>query len=89
MADRLSGYFVVGMLVGRPDPPLGCSSTLRAVGQGVALLVVTCPCALGLVTPLTLTIAWAGRPVAGCSSKGGDAVQQLGCRGIMFQTRRR
>lgn len=86
MADRLSGYFVVGMLALGVltfaawlfiDPP-------RAVDQGVALLVVTCPCALGLATPLTLTIALGRAARRGMLIKGGDAVQQLAKPGIMF-----
>lgn len=79
MADRLSGVFVVGMLslaavafvvwlVINPS---------RALDTSVALLVVTCPCALGLATPLTLTVALGRAAQRGILVKGGDAIQSL------------
>ena len=54
LADRISGHFVAAVLVLaavtlglwlRWDPA-------HAVDHAVALLIVTCPCALGLATPL-------------------------------------
>lgn len=79
LANRLSAWFVVGMT------SLAIVTGLiwlfidphRAVDQSVAMLVVTCPCALGLATPLTLTVALARASRQGLLIKGGDAVQRL------------
>ncbi|MBL8761616.1 MAG: heavy metal translocating P-type ATPase [Phycisphaerae bacterium] len=85
-ADRLSKYFNIGMpiagLVGGIawmfiDPA-------QAVERAVALLVVTCPCALGLATPLTFTIA-AGRAARrGMMIKGGEAIELLTRPGVIY-----
>ena len=59
LADRITGYFVAGVatlailtatlwLMWAPD---------EAMRHVVALLVITCPCALGMATPLSLAVA--------------------------------
>jgi Cu2+-exporting ATPase len=49
-----------------------------AVEHAVALLIVACPCALGLATPLALTAAIGRSARRGILIKGGDAVERLG-----------
>jgi Cu2+-exporting ATPase len=86
LADRIAGAFVavilalavVTLLVWlRLDPE-------RAVDHTVALLIVTCPCALGLATPLALSAAIGQAARAGFLVKGADAVERLTCPGRMW-----
>ncbi len=86
LADRISSFFTVGMIA------VGALTLIawlfiepsRALEHAVALLVVTCPCALGLATPLVLTVALGRAARAGMLIKGGDAIQRLGSPGRIF-----
>jgi Cu2+-exporting ATPase len=79
LADRLSGWFtgvvlglagVVWMIWMYMDPS-------QAVDNAIALLVVTCPCALALATPLAVTAAIGRAARRGILIKGGDALERL------------
>jgi P-type Cu2+ transporter len=81
LADRLSRYFVMavlglavvaGLLAWMRSPDLGL-----AMEQVVALLVVTCPCALGLATPLALTVGLSRAANTGVFIKNPDAVELM------------
>ncbi len=79
LADRLAGWFVLTVLVlaavtwmaayraGAPD----------ALDRAIALLIVTCPCALALATPLATTVAVGRAARAGILIRGADALQSL------------
>ncbi|HEX6313519.1 MAG TPA: heavy metal translocating P-type ATPase [Gemmatimonadaceae bacterium] len=78
-ADRLSGWFTAVVLVlaaivaavwMQVDPS-------RAIDNAIALLVVTCPCALALATPLAVTAAVGRAARRGILIKGGDALERL------------
>ncbi len=79
LADRISGWFVLvvlfcalatGLLWWRLDPT-------QIVDNVVALLIVTCPCALGLATPLAVSAAIGQAARAGLLIKGADVVERL------------
>jgi Cu2+-exporting ATPase len=79
MADRLVGKFVAVVL------SLAAATALlwlwldpaHALDNTVALLVVTCPCALGLATPLAIHAALGKAAGLGILVKGGDALERL------------
>jgi P-type Cu+ transporter len=81
VADRISGWFVpavvgvavltflVWSLVG-PEPRFG-----HALLNAIAVLIIACPCALGLATPMSIMVA-AGRGAhAGVLIKNAEALQ--------------
>jgi Cu2+-exporting ATPase len=85
-ADRISGIFVVAML-GLSLVTLAVWLVLdpsRAVNNATSLLIVTCPCALGLATPLAFTIAIGRAARRGILIKGGDALEHLARPGRIF-----
>ena len=85
-ADRLASRFVYAMLSLSLATGVAWSfiDPSRAIENAVALLIVTCPCALGLATPLAVTVAIGRAARRGILIKGGDAVQVLSRQGVMF-----
>jgi Cu2+-exporting ATPase len=79
LADQFSQYFVIAVLL------IACISYLvwlqidssEALWVMVAVLIATCPCALGLATPSALSCAIANLNSKGVLLKRGDALQQL------------
>ncbi|MFN7964894.1 MAG: heavy metal translocating P-type ATPase metal-binding domain-containing protein [Acidobacteriota bacterium] len=79
LADRISGVFVAVVLVlaaitvtiwwGR--------SSEQALDHAIALLIVTCPCALGLATPLAVSAAIGQAARQGILIKGADVLEKL------------
>jgi Cu2+-exporting ATPase len=86
LADRISGFFVAAVLA------LAATTVLiwlqidagAAVDHAIALLIVSCPCALGLATPLAVSAAIGQAARAGILVKGGDALELLAHSGLMF-----
>jgi Cu2+-exporting ATPase len=79
LADRISGWFVSAVLSLAALTvllwlPVGAG---QAVEHAVALLIVSCPCALGLATPLAVSAAIGRAARAGILIKGGDALEVL------------
>jgi Cu2+-exporting ATPase len=79
VADRIAGHFVVAVLGlsgltlalwWHLDPAL-------AVDHAVALLVVTCPCALGMATPLAVSVALTRAARRGILVKNGEVLEAL------------
>lgn len=56
----------------------------RAVDQAASLLIVTCPCALGLAVPLTMAVTIGRGAARGVLIKGGDVLERLATPGLML-----
>lgn len=85
LADRVAGYFVWAILAlaaltllvwCRLDPS-------HAIDHTVALLVVTCPCALGMATPLAVSAALRAAARSGVLFKGGEFIEELARPGVI------
>lgn len=83
VADQVSGWFVplvvlvsiatfvVWSLVG-PEPRMG-----HAMLNAIAVLVIACPCALGLATPMSIMVGTGRGAQAGVLVKNAEALQGL------------
>ncbi|RMG47931.1 MAG: heavy metal translocating P-type ATPase [Acidobacteria bacterium] len=86
LADRWARGFVLAVLAAAalclavwwPADPS------RAVENAIALLIVSCPCALGLATPLAVLAAIGRAARAGILVKGGTALERLARPGAIF-----
>jgi Cu+-exporting ATPase len=83
LADRVSGIFVPVVLMLALvtlalwvwlDPTGGFS---RAFAVAVTVLVIACPCAMGLAVPAALTVAIGRGAQMGILFKGGESVERL------------
>jgi Cu+-exporting ATPase len=83
LADTVSGYFVPAVmaiaivtllvwLVWGPEPRLS-----HAVVNAVAVLIIACPCALGLATPMSIMIGTGQGALAGVLIKNAEALEAL------------
>ena len=83
LADRVSGWFVpsvvavsviafiVWNLFG-PSPPLA-----HALVNAVAVLIIACPCALGLATPMSIMVGTGRGAAAGVLIKNAEALELM------------
>lgn len=60
------------------------ASVSTGAEHAMALLVVTCPCALGLATPLAVTVALGRAARRGILVKGADALERLATPGTLL-----
>ncbi|RMF41774.1 MAG: heavy metal translocating P-type ATPase, partial [Alphaproteobacteria bacterium] len=83
LADRVSGYFVpavitvavvafVFWMIFGPEPALG-----YAVVAAVSVLIIACPCALGLATPMSIMVATGRGAQAGVLIRDAEALERL------------
>ena len=83
LADQVSGYFVpavvlvaivafVGWFVWGPEPRLA-----YAVVSAVAVLIIACPCALGLATPVSIMVGTGKGAQMGVLIKDAEALETL------------
>jgi P-type Cu+ transporter len=83
LADQVAGYFVpivIGAAVlafviwglWGPAPRLA-----HALVNSVAVLIIACPCALGLATPMSIMVAMGRGATAGVLFKNAEAIEQM------------
>ena len=83
LVDRVTAWFVpavmsiaaataVVWLVFGPEPALSF-----ALVNAVAVLIIACPCAMGLATPTSIMVGTGRGAESGVLFRGGDALQQL------------
>ena len=82
LADRVSGVFVPLVLVAAALTLAGWllagASAERAFSAGLAVLIIACPCALGLATPAALVAACGRGAQLGIFIKGHQALESSG-----------
>jgi Cu+-exporting ATPase len=83
LADKVSGYFVpavvlvavltfFGWLLWGPEPRLA-----HAIVNAVAVLIIACPCALGLATPMAIMVGTGRGARAGVLIKNAEALETM------------
>ncbi len=83
LADRVAGYFVPAVIAVAaltfllwiwlgPEPRLA-----HAVMNAVAVLIIACPCALGLATPMSIMVGIGRGAQAGILVKNAEALERL------------
>ncbi len=79
LANRMAGWFVGAVMVLAALTYLYWQQrdAARAMDSAIALLLVTCPCALALATPLAVAAAIGQAARAGILVKSGEALQEL------------
>jgi P-type Cu+ transporter len=84
VADRVAGYFVPAVVgasvltsavwvVWGPEPKLA-----HALVNAVAVLIIACPCALGLATPMSIMVGTGRGATAGILIRKAEALEVLG-----------
>nr|WP_317055881.1 heavy metal translocating P-type ATPase [Roseovarius sp. W115]MDV2929472.1 heavy metal translocating P-type ATPase [Roseovarius sp. W115] len=68
----IAALAVAGWLIFGPDPTLGL-----ALVAGVSVLIIACPCAMGLATPTSIMVGTGRAADLGVLFRKGDALQRL------------
>jgi Cu+-exporting ATPase len=83
LADKVAGYFVPAVLLAAlatfavwawvgPEPRLA-----HAIVNAVAVLIIACPCALGLATPMSIMVGVGRGAHAGILIKNAEAIERM------------
>jgi P-type Cu+ transporter len=83
MADQVAGYFVIGVVVAAVLTLFGWGLLGGAQGwqygliNAVAVLIIACPCALGLATPMSIMVASGRAATAGILFRDATAIESF------------
>jgi P-type Cu2+ transporter len=79
LADRVAGYFTVGALILFVVTVVSWQfiDPHQAIDHAVSLLIVSCPCGLGLATPFAVSVALGRAARASILVKGGEVLEKL------------
>jgi Cu+-exporting ATPase len=83
LVDRVAGYFAYAVMIAAASTFLGWYLVVSPGAAGmsvipaVAILVVACPCALGLATPTAIMVGMGKGASNGVLFKSGDAMETL------------
>ncbi len=85
LADRISGWFVLTVLglSGLTFALWIHAGVSQAIDHAISLLIVTCPCALGMATPLAVAVALGRAARQGILVRGADVVEGLEKGGVL------
>lgn len=86
LADRMGGWFVLVVMAAAAATFVGWLTVAPelAVDHAVALLIVACPCALALATPLAVSVGLGRAARRQILIKGGDVLQALATPGTLW-----
>ncbi len=90
LADKISQYFVPAVVISScisflvwfffgPDPKF-----INAILNAVAVLIVACPCALGLATPMSVMVGMGRGAKKGVLFKNAQSIQELSNVDVVF-----
>ena len=81
MADKITGFFVPAILIISVLTFAGwfvlSKDLSRAIGISISVLVIACPCALGLATPISLMVGSGIGAKKGILIRKGEAIQTM------------
>src|SRR5690606_1127788 len=84
MADRVAGYFAVSVVAVAIASFFACGllggdqGWLLGLINGVSVLIIACPCALGLATPMSIMVATGKAATQGILFRDAAAIELFG-----------